>query len=332
MSERKFECWFLDVAQGSSNVIYLGDGKAIVIDCGADRSNTTLSFLKKNYVTTIEALIVSHNHDDHDGNLANILSNYNGSIKSFYFLRDGHHKKTIGLLKSYGDAVLNVRRLEADETIFSQNDIALSVIFPNVLENMDSEDSPNETCSILKLEYGNSRILFGGDAGIEAWRKIKERRAIECPYNCDILTVPHHGGKLSENSSQNDHQELYTQIVKPKYAIISVGTSNQHNHPNKNCIRTLVDNNCKVLCTQMTKQCCSDLEKIRNFQRTITQPSASNRKEDRTSSARHSRNVACFGTVTSLVCKNEASIDTKGFDLAKDFFNTIPNYTPLCHI
>ena len=66
------ECWFLDVGQGTSNVILLGGGRAIVIDCGPRGSRETLAVLTR-YVDTIEALIISHNDADHDYNTPRIM-------------------------------------------------------------------------------------------------------------------------------------------------------------------------------------------------------------------------------------------------------------------
>ncbi len=82
------ECWFLDVGQGLSNIIYLGGSRAIVIDCGPTGSNATIEFLKK-YVDTIESLIISHNHSDHDGNVAKLLSAYPCAIRNINLLVDG---------------------------------------------------------------------------------------------------------------------------------------------------------------------------------------------------------------------------------------------------
>jgi len=47
-----FECWFLDVGQGTSNIIYLGNGQALVIDCGPGYSKQAMEFLGR-YVNKI---------------------------------------------------------------------------------------------------------------------------------------------------------------------------------------------------------------------------------------------------------------------------------------
>ena len=74
------ECWFLDVGQGTSNVILLGGGRAIVIDTGPHGSHQTMQLLTQQYVDTLEALIVSHNDSDHDGNVGQILGQYRKSL------------------------------------------------------------------------------------------------------------------------------------------------------------------------------------------------------------------------------------------------------------
>jgi beta-lactamase superfamily II metal-dependent hydrolase len=65
MSTEKISCicYFLDVGQGTSNIVYLGDGRAVVIDGGVS-SGVPLQFLNR-YVKAIEALVISHNDKDH---------------------------------------------------------------------------------------------------------------------------------------------------------------------------------------------------------------------------------------------------------------------------
>ena len=86
------ECWFLDVGQGASNVILLPNNRAIVIDCGPKGSNETIQLLKR-YTDTLEALIITHNHSDHDGNVAEILCAFPRAIRRIYFLRDKQANK-----------------------------------------------------------------------------------------------------------------------------------------------------------------------------------------------------------------------------------------------
>jgi beta-lactamase superfamily II metal-dependent hydrolase len=96
------ECYFLDVGQGSSNVILLGNRRAIVIDCGP-AAHVPLRLLHR-YVDQIVALVVSHNDSDHHGGAAGIVAAYPRAIDQVYFLQD-RPVEQIGLYAVVQDAL-----------------------------------------------------------------------------------------------------------------------------------------------------------------------------------------------------------------------------------
>ena len=84
-----FKITFLDVGQGDSAFIQLGNGENMLVDCGADR--TVLSGLGEAlpfYYRTIDYLLISHFDLDHYGGCIDVLKRYkvkrlitNGEIK-----------------------------------------------------------------------------------------------------------------------------------------------------------------------------------------------------------------------------------------------------------
>ena len=56
--------YFLDVGQGTSQVISFADGSLVVIDCGAS-ADALVMLLKTISFTKIQAVVLSHWHDDH---------------------------------------------------------------------------------------------------------------------------------------------------------------------------------------------------------------------------------------------------------------------------
>ncbi|MFC1677351.1 ComEC/Rec2 family competence protein [Planctomycetota bacterium] len=336
---KTIECWFLDVGQGSSNVIYLGNGEAIVIDCGPGRSKQTLRFLER-HVDSIKALIFSHNDSDHINGAVGVLTNFFDIIEHIYFLADGKHEKIVGILNTYDSKdKLPKSRLEygVDEkgVIYNDGEIKLEVIYPGFISNIGAEKAgtrrANQTSAILKLTCGKKRVIFSGDATIEAWEHISEKYFKEQPFHCDIMTIPHHGGKMTSQKNELDVQKkMYSEIIKPEYGIISVGTCNRDEHPCPETISALIDSGVEVLCTQMTSQCCSDLEKIREESRIITQPSLSSREKKTTVSGK-SKDIACLGTITVKVSQEEIKIDQlKTHEQNKKIFNKITKFNSLC--
>lgn len=337
------ECWFLDVGQGTSNVILLGESRAIVIDCGPHGSVQTSKLLER-WADTIEILIVSHNDSDHDHNVASILGAFPKAVKKILLLED----RNVGLIKTFGllssEQSKNYprpERLESDgshpKIIFSENDITLSIMYPDLTENLNAQGMgtrrPNATSGILKLECGTRKVVFSGDATIEAWESLASRINSSKPLSCDIMTIPHHGGSISAHADNERASQirLYSEIIKPKYGIISVGTRNERGHPTQEAIAAAMAMGVKILCTQMTGECCYNLESIRSRRKIINKPSRSSAKEDRSSQG-HSRNVACFGSVVAEISPSQVNIlNIAQYKQDVEKFSTVPNFQPLCN-
>ena len=71
------EVYFVDIGIGTGNVVLLGDGRAIVIDCGKNALSLR-HLLKKCCVHSLELLCISHNDDDHAGGARAILTDFEG--------------------------------------------------------------------------------------------------------------------------------------------------------------------------------------------------------------------------------------------------------------
>jgi len=315
------ECWFLDVGQGSSNIILLGEHRAIVIDCGPQGSAQTLKLLRQ-YVDTIELFVISHNDSDHDGNVQRILTAFRRSIRRILFLQDrtpGKIKlvRTIALLNADGGRSLpRPERLEADgstpKVLFEEGDVSLCVLYPDFLENLaaqaGAERTANRTSGILRLQCGTRKLVFAGDATATAWESLVSKIQGPKPLACDIMAVPHHGGAISSSSAteKSFQKRLYSELIRPGHAVVSVGSTNRYNHPLPESIAALTQAGVHVLCTQMTTRCCSDLESVRGLRKPIS-PSRSRLNVIRTSGG-SSRHVACFGSIVAEVAKNQVQI------------------------
>lgn len=325
-TQRNAECWFLDVGQGTANIILLGNSRAIVVDSGTrSPDNVPLKLLKK-HVNKIEALIVSHNDADHDGGVARILEAFPRAVEHIYYLSDRPAKNirtycVVKQAKEAGNLLRDPERIEAGDKpqiIYSDRDrgLELAVIYPTFLETQQAEESgsrrPNMTSAILYLRCGGGHnIIFSGDATIEAWDALASRLSDQTPLPCDIVTVPHHGGQISQRMSgesrdsfearhSEDIQRLYSQVLNPSRAIVSVGSSNQFSHPLPSTIHTLRQLGVKVLCTQMTSRCCNDLESVRPGVITPRWPSQSC-QEKRFTNAGRSKDVGCAGTIVAEI-------------------------------
>ena len=317
------ECFFLDVGQGTSQVILLGDRRAIVID-GGPSAEIPLPFLDR-YVDTIEALIVSHNDADHQRGAAQILLEYRDAIKHLHFLED-RPLDGIGIYRLAKEMLLHksIIRLERNENYHllyedKTADLYLELLFPTYVDNLEARSAgdSNSTSAVLALHCGTRRIVFSADATITAWKSINHR--LGGPSPSDIFVVPHHGGIVwsrqqggesapqYENRVRQDLRWLYTSAFPADFAVVSVGTSNPYDHPRQWVVEELRRANSTVLCTQITSQCAADLEQVRVLgAREVCQPCRSTKVRDQKDGV--SRNVACAGTVLATLGPNEVVI------------------------
>ncbi|MDD3002538.1 MAG: MBL fold metallo-hydrolase [Candidatus Shapirobacteria bacterium] len=110
-------------------------------------------------------------------------------------------------------------------------------------EVINSGPNDNNEGSIAGiLSYENIKIFLSGDITTEVeqrlvWQKILQSRI-------DILKVSHHGSK-------NGTSEELLKILKPKMAIISVGTKNRFGHPTKEVLKRLREKGIKIWRTDL---------------------------------------------------------------------------------
>lgn len=105
---------------------------------------------------------------------------------------------------------------------------ALWVIWPPP-EGYVGEDADNENSLVIKLVYGNFRLLLTGDSG-----RPSEAAWLESGVSLEstILKVGHHG-----STSATSEDFLHT--VDPKIAVIQSGADNRYGHPHQEVLAAL---------------------------------------------------------------------------------------------
>jgi glyoxylase-like metal-dependent hydrolase (beta-lactamase superfamily II) len=356
MSEPHFQgaCFFLDIGQGTSQVLYFGEGRGIVIDGGP--SGEVPLLLLDRYVDTIHALIVSHNDADHHRGAFQILERSMGTLEDVYFLEDRPFDR-IGLYelaerRLRAGSIRRVIRLERSDRSHvlyedPQKDLTLDLLYPEFLDNLAGreQNDPNATSAVLALHCGTSRVLFPGDSKIETWRRI--RRRLGGPVRCDVSAVPHHGGVVwdqvgeerdpggdSPRGVTDQLRWLYREAIVCKYAIISTGTHNRYGHPRPEVVRAIREaggRHSSVLCTQLTPNCCNQslLEDFESGIIPLNSLSAS--YLDGIKRGKDVQSIACAGTVLVRIGPDCVAIDPLEQHQARiTALQGIPDWHPLC--
>jgi competence protein ComEC len=317
------EAYFLDVGQGMSNVILVGAGRALVIDTGR-RASDLLQLLHHLKVVELPILALSHLDDDHAGGAPGILTEFRKRIGKICYPNDHRVRETPFWKKLWSE--VNGGHLGSDQLVRLEYEkqpkavwrsptlkAELKLFSPTFGQNqvaMAKADT-NATSGVLVLKVGdNRRIVFPGDSSLEQWQEIRKQRGSS--LLCDIASVPHHAGLIwpshwTDARARAELKWLYTDAMRPRYAIVSVGTSNTDLHPRPEVMDTLRQLGIKILCTQITGQCYPSLEDLRPGVLPLLLPGRARAAPTLTASG-NSRDVACAGTIVAVISPTRVSV------------------------
>lgn len=233
---------FLDVGQGDSLFVELPGSGNILIDAGSggeeERFDTgrfvVAPYLWNKRVSMIDAVIVTHFHEDHLGGIIYILKNFN--VKCV--IDNGAARPGEKLYDEYLRTIKekNIRRLtvgEGDE-IGPFNRVKFFVLNPreNIPDTGQKSDD-NDNSIVMKLVYKNFSALLCADITAQPMARLTESYGKF--LKSDVMKVPHHGGSFGDG----DEVKKFFQAVSPEISIISVARSNRYRAPSGKTLRII---------------------------------------------------------------------------------------------
>lgn len=229
----KMEVHFIDVGQGDATLIKCGDS-AMLIDTGEnDKGTLVQNYIRKQGVTSLDYLIVTHPDSDHSGGADVIITKYD--IDTIIY--PNYEKDT----KTWRDVVkaMDYKRYKVTEPVvgdtYKLGDAEFTIIAPN---GSYGDECNNYSVGII-LMHGDKKFVFTGDAEEEAEGDIVKNKI---DISADVLQVGHHGSKTSST-------EEFIKEVSPEYAVISCGENNEYGHPHAATLNTLRANKVKLFRT-----------------------------------------------------------------------------------
>lgn len=274
----------LDVGQGDA-ILVLGpedaqtkQRKTVLIDTGDNlRPKALLESLKRNGITQLDWLILTHPHLDHIGGADEVIKN----VKVLQVLdtdtpppgpdipvqpTPAPGKKNapaprvriskipeLPTTKAYKEyrAALDAKgvpraKVELGQKLDLGGNAFLTVLAPT--EPLFREDQTagsgnalNANSLVMRLDYGAFGMIFAGDA-----ERITEERLIqkEALLTAQVLKIGHHGSKYATS-------ERWLQAVKPSAAIMSLGINNRYGHPAQSVLDRLKAANVKPYRTDL---------------------------------------------------------------------------------
>ena len=235
-SKDKLLVHFIDVGQGDSTLIQINNKNLLVDGGGRDNSSNLVSYLKKQKVKRLDAIIATHPHEDHIGGLTEVIKEF--EVSSFYAPKKtsttAAFKDMVNALKSKN---LKIISLKGGDTLNIDSEIKAQVLAPN----STNYENVNNYSVVLMLTYKNNSFLFEGDA-----EALSEKEILNKNYalSSSVIKIGHHGSRTSTTNE-------YLKAVNPKIAVISCGKNNDYKHPHKETLSKLSKINCTLYRTDL---------------------------------------------------------------------------------
>jgi len=231
----KMNVHYIDVGQGDSILVQVNN-KNLLIDAGPKSGkDNLLNYLSKLKIEKLDYVIATHPHEDHIGNMADIIKKY--EIGAFYAPKVETNTKTFErMVDALKDKDLKINSIKAGiNSIDLGNNTKILIYSPT----NDKYDNLNNYSPIIKIQFGSNSFLFTGDAEKEVEKEVLKTNV---DLKADVLKLGHHGSTSSTS-------EEFFRAVSPSIGVICVGIDNSYGHPHKETLKLLEDNKTKIFRT-----------------------------------------------------------------------------------
>jgi competence protein ComEC len=230
---------YIDIGQGDSELLQTPSGKNILVDSGPPEGRKALlGYLAKRGVTDIDFIVASHPHEDHIGNMVQVLQ----TVKVHEFVDSGlatasqTQKRMLQEIKAHSVKFTIVSRSLVGTKRDLGDGITMEFFAPKAPLLTGTDSDPNNNSVVCKVTDGKVSFLFCGDEEEKERARLYEDNP---DLKSDIYKAAHHG-------SHNGTDDEFLSRIQPKDAIISCGVGNSYGHPHQEAMAALAKAGARV--------------------------------------------------------------------------------------
>lgn len=202
-------------------------GKAYLIDTGWERTSAAmLELLRRNGVTHLDGVFLSHCDRDHYGGLQ-ALAQCDIQVDAWYAAAIYYDIPSAGhpMIAAAALRGQEVSWLRAGDEIRISDQAAFRVIGPLTQDTQNE----NNNSLILHVQTADGSILLTGDMKLDEEYALLEAGVVPA---CDVLKIPFHGDNSATSNS-------FLQAVSPKAALICTATREEPDTPARSLLKSL---------------------------------------------------------------------------------------------
>jgi len=214
----------LDIGQGDAILLRSPEGAAAVVDTGPPGSPApVVAALRRQGVTRLDILVMTHDSLDHIGGVTDILGRFPvGLVLHPPDPVDGWEPAARAAIAAVGERGVPIRVIRAGSRL-ALGRWGIRVLSPAGRRPVGAD--PNPYSLIARASAGSLDVLLTADAESDALSRV-------VTGSVDVLKVSHHG------SEDPGLPEELTRLL-PRVALISAGDNNPFRHPRPQTLAAL---------------------------------------------------------------------------------------------